>query len=1361
METYGLDQIKTFEQLLPWLRDHLRWPIKEEEGLVNESFEELTFEYTTQELGLKKDDIDHIREVRQLRPFFSNQPWGIFFVNFEDKRLPVGILKRILRGLTLKKRSSSNKSEQKGWQLHDLLFISAHGKSGERELSFLHFSEENGGKNKIILKEMGWDQNDTKLKFNYVAQTLQSKLAWPEDVRNSKAWREQWAGAFVSEHGAAISTAKDLTKRLASLATNIRKSANEVLEYENENGPLTSIYENFKKTLFHNLDHDGFADMYAQTICYGLLADQIDRTQRGENTKTLTADNAALTASLHPFLKELMETFLAVGGRKSKIDSNELGIDEVVEALRRADMKAVCLDFNNKNPDEDPILHFYEHFLKDYDSIIKEQRGVYYTPLPVVKFIVRSVDEILQKEFGLEDGLADITTWGEIHAKNPEIKIPEGVQKDEPFVQILDPATGTGTFLVEVIDLIKNRMEEKWKRQGKSPNQIGKLWNEYVPNHLLPRLNGFELMMAPYAIAHIKIGLKLDDTGYHPENPADSRLRVYLTNSLEEPISQVAKRGQRSFSLMNDSLAEEARGADQIKAHTPITIVIGNPPYSRSSKNMNKWIEKLCLPYKEEVRKQESQIQGLSNDYIKFIRYMQYQVLEKLNSYGIIGIITGHGYLHGTQPRDMRKHLSQAFDEICCIDLHGSIKKETNNTTIDEPVFDISTGVAITMAFRFTRIRSRAKLYDLIGPKSEKFHTLKHKTLNSIFGNVSSHKPCEPYYFFKSSNSGYQSEYNRLKEIPEFFGKGNRLKDKEVYWSTGFASQQDDLAISFSPSEVLSKIEDLRNSKTKKEIAENYKVCSTNQWNYDTAKSFVLKNDITNLISLVNFRPFDYRYTIFKKEIVTILKHEVQSNFIFANNIGLVISRAVNDLEFAHVFCAAKPTDKIFISSKTSTNAYIFPLYLAPRKKVEEITPNLNDKSINILGEQIQLSYQGEVNNSQFDLDFLHKGSTPRQIQMGLPKPDVGRGDLFLNFGPRDVFDYIYSVLFSPSYRSRYAELLKTDFPRIPLPDSVGLFREMVKLGRRLVAFHLLDAREVNELAQPETRFIGKNEPRVEKGYPQYKNGKVIINPSCHFEDVTPEVYNFYIGGYQPCQKWLKDRAGKGGKNPHPGRVLSEDDILHYRRITIAIRETIRLMREIDEVINAHGGWPDAFHVPPPPPPSLEELLKTEESVDLEYKSTFQWDVKEGKKNPDLRKACLKTIAAFLNSKGGTLVVGVTDDKEVCGLAKDLEFTKNSIDWFEQTLRNVINDAIGINFSQNCNIRFEGIEDKQVCIVEVEPASEPAFLTFQGKTEFFIRSGNATKPLGAKEQHEYIKNRSKNRYKLKNNSDEHGCIRIK
>ncbi len=1172
IDTGGLENIKTFDQLLPWLRDNLNWPIDDLE-IDHEPFDNLTFEYdAARDLGLKQKDIAHIREIRQLRPLVTNQPWGIFFINFEDKKIPVGVLKRLLGGLTLKKRHSANKAEQKGWNLHDLLFISAHGKSGERELSFLHFTEENGGKNKIILKELGWDQQDTKTKLDYIAHTLKSQLAWPDNEIDPVNWREKWAGAFTSQHGAAIKTAKDLTKRLAQLATAIRKSVNEVLDFENKSGPLTNIYDNFKQTLFHNLTHDDFADMYAQTICYGLLAARIMR-----RSGVLVADDAALIAPLtQPFLKDLMETFLAVGGRKSKIDFNELGIDEVVDALYHADMDSVLRDFGNRNPDEDPILHFYEYFLRDYDSIKREQRGVYYTPLPVVRFIVRSVDEILKNEFGLEDGLADTSTWGQMCEKNPNIKIPPGTSPDDPFVQILDPALGTGRFLVEIIDLIEDRMKKKWRMNGKNDAYIIDLWNEYVPNHLLPRVYGFELMMAPYAIAHIKIGMKLAESGYNPKNYSGPRVHVYLTNTIEEPTGLS---DQKTMHFITESLAEEARGADRIKAHTSITVVVGNPPYSGHSANASKigkkltFIGELIQPYfylngipLSELG--ERNTKWLHDDYVKFIRYGQRRI--EISGIGILGYINNHAYLDNPTFRGMRYSLMNSFDQINIIDLHGNAnKKETaEDGSKDENVFPIKQGVSINL-FCFIGKQKKTVHIDLYGHRETKNKLLNRSSVSGLpWNNI---HPSPPFYFFCPKDMTFEDEFYRYTAIDNIFPVS----------SVGIVTARDHLTIQFTKAE-LEKILDRFLFLSPQEARSEFNLGNdVHDWKVADAQADLrIHPDRHKHITDIQYRPFDIRktyYTGISRGFICRPRPEVMRHMLGRPNIGIMTTKKVEVGNFAHVFVFHKIVESHAVSLKEIN--YGFPLYMYPTNSIENLVrPNISDIFVRRMSEMVGLHYQSGVTPKQRDLGFT-KYSSPssEQTSLNLEDPDMGRGDLQKSFGPRDVFDYIYTVLHSHVYRERYASFLKSEFPRIPLPGSFTLFQEMIDIGRQLTALHLLNEREAKLLTQPETRFISHGDARVMKGYPKYSNGKVMINSSCHFEDVTPEVWNFHIGGYQVCEKWLKDRAGKGGKNPAPGRILTEEDILHYRRITIALRETIKLMNQIDEVINSHGGWPGAF----------------------------------------------------------------------------------------------------------------------------------------------------------------------------------------
>lgn len=418
----NLKEIRRFDQLVRYLREEMGWPIE------TDNFEELTFEYTPEELGIDAASSAKIQEIKRLRPLSQNQPWGIFFVKFEPKRLPVVALRRILSSVVMKKRSSANKSERAVWAADDLLFVSNYGEGEARQISIAHFSQDESKDDLPTLKVLGWDNLDTPLHLDHVAEILTDRLTWPDYETDVARWRESWGSAFTLRHREVITTSKVLAVRLAVLARAIRDRIRTVLSIETKNGPVTKLMRAFQDALIHDLDADGFADMYAQTIAYGLLSARIT------NPTANTADGfAAQLPVTNPFLKELMETFLHVGGRKKKtgrglgIDFDELGVSEVVDLLDDTIIEAIVRDFGDRNPQEDPVIHFYELFLKEYDAKKRMQRGAFYTPYPVVFYIVRSVHELLQTEFGLADGLADTTTWGEMATTNPAIKIPENV----------------------------------------------------------------------------------------------------------------------------------------------------------------------------------------------------------------------------------------------------------------------------------------------------------------------------------------------------------------------------------------------------------------------------------------------------------------------------------------------------------------------------------------------------------------------------------------------------------------------------------------------------------------------------------------------------------------------------------------------------------------------------------------------------------------------------------------------------------------------------------------------------------------------------------------------------------------------
>jgi predicted helicase len=823
-----LAKIRTFPSLVRYLRDEMDWPIRADD------FDELTFEYSPEELGIDIANAAKIQEIKRLRPLSPNQPWGIFFVKFEPKKLPVVALRRILSQVALKKRASANSAERAAWAADDLLFVSNYGVGDERRISFAHFSKSHDGHDLPTLKVLGWDNLDTALHLDAVVMELTEHLAWPDDDTDVEAWRKRWRGAFTLRLHEVVTTSKELSIRLAELARAIRDRIKTALAIETESGPLTKLMKAFKEALVHDLDADGFADMYAQTIAYGLLSARI------ANPEKKTADDFAAHMRTNPFLRELMETFLKVGGRRGKaggpgIDFDELGVSEVMELLDDANMEAVVRDFGDKNPQEDPVIHFYELFLKEYDAKKRVQRGVFYTPRPVVSYIVRSVDEVLRSEFGLDDGLADTTSWGEMAKRHKDLKIPEGVLANQAFVQILDPATGTGTFLVEVIDIIYKTMAAKWIAQGHGEQRIRTLWNEYVPKNLLPRLHGYELLMAPYAIAHLKIGLKLYETGYR--FGSDERARIYLTNTLEPASGK-----QLSLSFL-PALAYEVQAVNEIKQSQRFTLVIGNPPYSNFGQlNKIPSISKLLEDYKRGLNEKKI---NLDDDFIKFVRWSQHII--ECSGAGLIGMITNNVYYDRITHRRMRHSILESFCSAWVLNLHGSTKRSEKSPdgSPDENVFDIMVGVGITIkSFKKT---SEVHSGDLWGSSIAKYEKLQRGSVRSFHWALV--HPAAPYYFFAPQNPSGRLEYEEFTPLPDVFdvfGNGIGTDRDELFYDIDREVLADRMRRFFSSHGLT------------KQFAQKYGVHDSSSYPLLTRRA-ALKFSETNLRRCL-YRPFDRRW---------------------------------------------------------------------------------------------------------------------------------------------------------------------------------------------------------------------------------------------------------------------------------------------------------------------------------------------------------------------------------------------------------------------------------------------------------------------------------------------------------------------
>jgi hypothetical protein len=811
-----LREIKSFPSLVKYLRDELDWPIS------SDNTEDITFDYEPSELSLDKDTAAKIKEIKQLRPLTGNQPWGIFFVNFEKKRLPVMVMRRILRSLVFKKRTSPGKSDRQAWHASDLLFISAYGEEHDRAITFAHFVEDEELGGLAELRVLGWDDDDTPLKYDYVAHTLHDKFRWRGPFeRDPDMWRKTWRDAFELRHREVITTAKQLALSLAALAKKIRSRVRSILRYEDGFGQIRKLQTAFRKALIHDLSDDDFADMYAQTITYGLFSARVSRPAgiRGDNI----IDMVPVT---NPFLRDMLETFLNLSGRKGKIDFDELGIQQVTALLNDTNVEAILRDFGRLARREDPVIHFYEDFLREYDADKRIKRGVFYTPQPVVSYIVRSVHELLQSEFKLADGLADTTAWGEIVRKTPGLKLPsisgdpdryQPINESEPFVQILDPAVGTATFLVEVIDVIYHHLKTKWDRGGfkempklpatsfpRQATDFSEYWNQYVAFSLLPRLHGFELMMAPYAIAHMKIGLKLWETGYR--FAANERAHIYLTNSLEPP-SDI----QRDLPALSPALAHEAQAVDEVKRGKRFTVVIGNPPYAGISANMTEYAQRLVDAYKvvdgEPLNERKLWLQ---DDYVKFIRLAQIK-LQRATT-GILGYITNHSYLDNTTFRGMRQSLMATFPRLRVLDLHGSTTKSERSPdgSEDKNVFDIKQGVAVCLASRAS-LEPVILRSDLWGARDAKYAwLLSHSVRSTEFVALS---PDSPYYFFEPQNTEHRVEYD----------KGWKINEAMPINCAGFITARDHFVIDFDTKTLLNRIADFADSKvTDAEIRKKY-----------------------------------------------------------------------------------------------------------------------------------------------------------------------------------------------------------------------------------------------------------------------------------------------------------------------------------------------------------------------------------------------------------------------------------------------------------------------------------------------------------------------------------------------------------
>ena len=869
-----------------------------------------------------------------------------------------------------------------------------------------------------------------------------------------------------------IGTPEALARYLARRTRELKTQIQNVLTQENSN--TRKMFTAFQKTLLSTLTHDSFADMYAQTLAYGLFA---ARCTLPNATHFSRYTAASMLPDSNPFLKNL---FYHVAAPSLEANVNYI-LENIETLLQNVPTEMLRTAFATKNPLEDPVIHFYETFLAEYDPQRRVDRGVYYTPPQVISYIVKSVDSLLKTELNRPRGLADEDTL------------------------ILDPATGTGGFLLAVLDNIQDNVA--------NTDGTG-FWKQYVNEKLVDRIIGFELLVAPYTIAHLKLSLFLQAHGWN----ANERLRIYLTNALEHPENKPQEQ------LFAPFISDEANAALSVKREEPILVILGNPPYQRDSANPSRagreltFIGELIEKYKQigEEPLGDRNLKALQADYVKFIRWAQWRIEQ--NGEGILGYIVNNSFLDGPMFRGMRKSLLDSFNTIYHLNLHGSSRRtETASTDQnDENVFDIQQGVSILLCVKEYGNSTPAKVYyaDMWGSRKEKYRTLSTIAVQST--EWCELQPTSPYYLFVPQETDYSSEYETGWKITSIFHTG----------SVGIATGRDRLTIHKTTEELRETVSDFV-SFTELGVRRKYNLKDSGDWKVPSAQTDLRDHpDLEKHIQSIHYRPYDRRWTYYTGQTSGFHARPRSDvmHHLLVENPALCVCRIVTSPNWQHALITDKITEKCYVSNRGSESGHVFPLYLYSNPEElgisTERTLNLKPQFLTALSESLGLP--------QNEKHKLPNGITPEQI-----------------------LSYIYAVLYSPTYRDRYYEFLKYDFPRIPLPQGIDHFHALATLGQELVDLHLL-----KNITPTAHRFEGQGNATVERI--RYQDGKVWINNTQHFTDVTEEVYRYEVGAYQVCEKWLKDRKK---------RSLSLDELNQYRKILVAIAQTIRIMETIDTIL--------------------------------------------------------------------------------------------------------------------------------------------------------------------------------------------------
>jgi predicted helicase len=1115
-----LRSVRTMDDVLKYLADELDWPIDADD------LEDATYPYTPDELGIPVDQMPHLVSLRQLQPLTTHQPWGIFFLEFSGPRLPLTPLRRLLHSIVTKKRASGG-GNKKTWQLADLLFIITTDTGETVELHFLAFFD--AGSPTVEIRSLPWRPSQSPNQhLKRLANELLPHLEWPDDPDNVSEWRAEWREAFKLRHGEAIKSAAALAERMAQTAIDLRIQIREAILVEHGSGPFSRLLAEVRRELVADVDEDRFADMCAQTLVYGILTSRVTDPVSFGASPALSAVPLA-----NPFLAAFFEQ---VHDQAVDLDLEGSGLEQLVADLRKSNVEAILDQFGSTAKGGDPVIHFYEQFLKQYDHKMRADAGAFYTPQPVVAFMVRTVDELLRSKFGLDMGIADPATWSEVAKKNG-FNVPNGVDSDYPFISMIDPATGTGTFLVEWLRQARRSFE------ATSPSGD---WSTHLKAHVLPSMHAFELMLGPYAIAHLKVALELHDQGVD-----DGEMCILLTDTLDYAAHEL------QLETMRDPVAVEGEIAAELKVSERFTVVIGNPPYDREQRDtgdggkrkggvvrygvrggVGPLLDDVIAPMKAAGLGQH--VKNLYNDYVYFWRWAAWQSTELPPGPGVIAFITASSYLDGVSMGGLRSLLRRDFDELWIVDLGG----EGRGAHVEENVFEIRTPVAIAFGVRSAGGRKDSdapctvRYLRIRGNRDEKFAGLRELELMEVDTTE------VPGSGLDVLTPRTDSEYSTWPEVtdlfPVIFPGVKAGRTWVIGPSRGVLKLRMQELIAASPRQRQQLFKD---SPTGRKVADRLgRTNMPGEWDCSPVRTMVEMPTVARY----GYRSFDRQYI------------EADPRFLDRASAGWSIYGS----------------DQIFFTTLTSTR-----LGHGPVLTVSPYMPDLDH-------------FRGSYGAKNVMPLFRDRRGHDPNVPNGLLETLTACAGRAVTV--EDLAAYVHGLLGTGAFSEKFAdELAEGAGPvRVPVTAEPALFERAVSIGRDLLWWHTWGERFAPSTKEVEQLPSATQELNPVHGYPEAfsydKTNERILVGTGVFGPVSEEIWQFQVSGLKVLQSWLGYRMAvrKGKKSSplddiRPSRWTFSDELLYLISI---VQHTVEVTPAAAELIGeiADGPLIDANSLPKP-----------------------------------------------------------------------------------------------------------------------------------------------------------------------------------